>query len=68
VYIIINDTSEEFNNGNNPVINPQNLQQEAIHMAEGETEEIIVAREIVHLTSAEWETIKAVSITTPLYC
>jgi hypothetical protein len=26
VYIIINDTSEEFDDDNNPIINPQHLQ------------------------------------------
>jgi hypothetical protein len=58
VYIIINDTSEEFDDDNNPIINPQHLQWGANHMAEGETKEIIVAREKVHLTTVEWETIK----------
>jgi hypothetical protein len=31
VCVIINDTSEEFDNDNNPVINPQNLEREGNH-------------------------------------
>jgi uridine phosphorylase len=37
VCVIINDTSKEFDAENNPVINPQNLDQGAKHRAEGET-------------------------------
>jgi hypothetical protein len=61
MYAIISNTSEEFdNNNNNPDIKPQNIQRGANHMAEGETEATITAREKVHLTAAEWGTIKAV--------
>jgi hypothetical protein len=41
VYVIINDTSEEFDNDNNPVINPQKLERGANHGAKGETESAI---------------------------
>jgi hypothetical protein len=34
VYVIINDTSEEFDAENNPVINPQNIERGANHRAE----------------------------------
>jgi hypothetical protein len=59
VYVIINNTSEEFDGDNNPIINPQNLQQGANHMVEGEIKATAVARVKVHLTAPEWETIKA---------
>jgi hypothetical protein len=59
VCAIINKTSEEFGDNNIPLINPQNIQQGARHMTEGETKETVAARVKVWLTSAEWETIKA---------
>jgi hypothetical protein len=59
VCVIINDTSEEFYTMNNPIIKPHNLERGANHRAEGETESAIATREKVHLTSAEWQTIKA---------
>jgi hypothetical protein len=58
VYAIIIETSEEFDDDNNPIINPQNIQQGAKHMTEGETEVTITARVKVRLRAAEWETIK----------
>jgi hypothetical protein len=36
VYIIINDTSEEVDDENNPVINPHNLERGVNHRADGE--------------------------------
>jgi hypothetical protein len=59
VYAIINEMSEEFDDDNNQLINLQNIQQGAKHMAEGEIEATIIARVKVWLTAAEWETIKA---------
>jgi hypothetical protein len=59
VYVIINETSEEFDDNNNPIINPQNLGRGAKYRAEGETDATIPARVIVRLIAAEWETIKA---------
>jgi hypothetical protein len=55
---MINETSEEFDDDNNPLINPQNIQQGAKHMIERETEATITVRVKVRLTAAEWETIK----------
>jgi hypothetical protein len=59
VYVIIDETSEEFDDNNNLVINPQNIRRGAKYMAEGETEETITTRVKVRLIAAEWETIKA---------
>jgi hypothetical protein len=59
VCVIINDTSEEFNAKNNPIINPQNLERGAKHGAEGETESAVATREKVHLLATEWQMIKA---------
>jgi hypothetical protein len=63
VYAIIDDTSEEFDANNNPIINPKNVTRGANHMAEGDTEETMTARVKVQLTTAEWDSIKA-AITT----
>jgi hypothetical protein len=60
VYAILEETSEEFDNDNNPVINLINLKRCAKHMAEGETKATVAARETVQLLAAEWETTKAV--------
>jgi hypothetical protein len=59
VCVIINDTSEEFDTENNPIINPHNLERGANHRAEGEIESTIATREKVHLSAAKWQTIKA---------
>jgi hypothetical protein len=59
VCVIINDTSEEFDTENNPIINPHNLERGANHRAEGEIESAIATREKVHLSAAKWQTIKA---------
>jgi hypothetical protein len=60
VYVIINDTSEEVDDENNPVINPHNLEQGVNHRAEGETESAVADREKVYLLAEEWRMIKAV--------
>jgi hypothetical protein len=44
VYAIINDTSEEFNANNNPIINLENVRRCANHMAEGDTGETVAGR------------------------
>jgi hypothetical protein len=59
VYAIIDDTSEESDANNNPIINLENVRRVANHMAEGDTEETVAARVKVQLTIAEWGTIKA---------
>jgi hypothetical protein len=59
VYAIINDTSEELVDNNNPIINPENVRKGANHMEEGDTVETVVARVKIQLTIAKWETIRA---------
>jgi hypothetical protein len=44
VYAIIDDTSEEFNGNNNPIINSANVRRGANHMEEGYTAESITSR------------------------
>jgi hypothetical protein len=56
--MIINETSEELDESNNLVINPQNLGRGAKYRGEGDTYETIAARVIVRLSAAKWETIK----------
>jgi hypothetical protein len=53
MYVIINDTSEEVDNENNPVINPHNLERGANHRADGETESAVADREKVYLSAEE---------------
>jgi hypothetical protein len=55
VYAIINETSEEFDDDNSPLINPQNIQQGAKYMADGETKATGAARVKVWLTAVEWD-------------
>jgi hypothetical protein len=55
---IIDETSEEFNKENNPVIDPANLARGFNYIAEADTDETIAAREKIRLTSAAWEIIK----------
>jgi hypothetical protein len=57
--VIIDDTSEELDANNYPIINPENVRRGANHMAKGDTKETMVARIKVQLTTAEWDTIKA---------
>jgi hypothetical protein len=59
VYAIIDDTSEEFNGNNNPIINPANVRRGANHMEEGDTAESITRRRKVQLIVEEWDAIKA---------
>jgi hypothetical protein len=60
MYVIINDTSEEVDNENNPVINPHNLERGVNHRADGETESAVADREKVYLPAEEWHMIKAI--------
>jgi hypothetical protein len=52
--VIIDETSEEFGNNNNPVINSQNLARGTKYRAEGDTDETVTARVTVWLSVAEW--------------
>jgi hypothetical protein len=58
VLAITEDTSEEFDENNNPVLNPANINRGANHLAEGETEDSLANREKVRLSVDEWRTIK----------
>jgi hypothetical protein len=44
VYATIEETSEEYDANNNPIINPGDVRRGANHMVEGDTEETIAAR------------------------
>jgi hypothetical protein len=45
VFTIVGDNSEEFDENNNPVINPENIDRGPNHLAEGQTTESLIARE-----------------------
>jgi hypothetical protein len=59
VYAIIDDTLEEFDGNNNPIINPANVRRGANHIEERDTAESTISRRKVRLTVAEWDAIKA---------
>jgi hypothetical protein len=44
VYAIIDDSSEEVDGNNNPIINPANVKRGANHIEEGDTAESIANR------------------------
>jgi hypothetical protein len=60
VLAITGDNSEEFDENNNPVLNPANINRGANHLAEGETADSLTTREKVQLSVDEWRTIKTV--------
>jgi hypothetical protein len=45
VLAIVGDNSEEFDENDNPVVNPANIDRGANHLAEGQTTESLTARE-----------------------
>jgi hypothetical protein len=47
VLAIIGDNSEEFDENNNPMLNPANIDRGANHLAEGQTAESLTTREKV---------------------
>jgi hypothetical protein len=47
VLAIVGDNSEEFDENNNPVLNPANINRGANHLAEGETADSLASREKV---------------------
>jgi hypothetical protein len=53
VLAIMGDNSEEFDENNNPVINPTNIDRGANHLAEGQTVESLTAREKIRLSVDE---------------
>jgi hypothetical protein len=67
ILAIIGDNSEEFDNNNNPVLNPANINRGANHLAEGETADSLATRVKVRLSADEWKEIKtAVEHDTPI--
>jgi hypothetical protein len=58
VLAIVGDNSEEFDENNNPVLNPANVNRGANHLAEGETADSLASREKVRLSAEEWKIIK----------
>jgi hypothetical protein len=59
VLIIIGDNLEEFDDNNNPVLNPANIIRGANHLAEGDTVDSLANRAKIRLSAEEWNTIKA---------
>jgi hypothetical protein len=59
VLAIVGDNSEEFDENNNPVLNPANIDRGANHLAEGQTTESLTTREKVRLSADEWRVIRA---------
>jgi hypothetical protein len=58
VLAIIGDNSEEFDDNNNPVLNPTNVTIGANHLAEGDTTKSLTTRAKIWLSADEWNTIK----------
>jgi hypothetical protein len=59
VLAIVGDNLEEFDDNNNPVLNPANINRGANHLAECDTAESQANRVKVRLSAEEWNTIKA---------
>jgi hypothetical protein len=67
VLAIVGDNSEEFDENNNLVINPANIDRGANHLAEGQTVESLTAREKIRLSVDEWKIVReAVEHGTPI--
>jgi hypothetical protein len=60
VLAIVGDNSEEFDENNNPMINPANINRGANHLAEGQTAESLTSREKIRLSVDEWRIIRDV--------
>jgi hypothetical protein len=56
---MIGDNSEEFDDNNNPVLNPANITRGANHLAEGDTAESLTTSAKIQLSADEWNIIKA---------
>jgi hypothetical protein len=59
ILTIIGDNSEEFDDNNNPVLNPANMTRGANHLTEGDTADSLTNRAKIRLSADEWNTIKA---------
>jgi hypothetical protein len=67
VLAIVGDNLEEFNENNNPVLNPANIDRGANHLAEGQIVESLSAREKIQLSVDEWRIIReAIEHGTPI--
>jgi hypothetical protein len=67
VLAIVGDNSEEFDENNNPMLNPANINRGANHLAEGQTPESLTTREKIRLSVDEWRIIReAVEHGTPI--
>jgi hypothetical protein len=53
ILTIIGDNSEEFDDNNNPVLNPANVTRGANHLAEGDTADSLTNREKIRLSVDE---------------
>jgi hypothetical protein len=59
VFEIIGDNLEEFDDNNNPVLNPANITRGVNHLAEGDTAGSLTTRVKVRLSADEWNIIRA---------
>jgi hypothetical protein len=59
ILTIIGDNSEEFDDNNNPVLNPTNMTRGLNHLAEGDTADLLTNKAKIRLPADEWNTIKA---------
>jgi hypothetical protein len=67
VLAIVGDNSEEFDENNNTVLNPANIDRGANHLAEGQIAESLTTREKIRLSVDEWRIIReAVEHGTPI--
>jgi hypothetical protein len=67
VLAIVGDNSKEFDENNNPVLNPANIDRGANHLAEGQIAESLTIREKIRLSVDEWRIIReAVEHGTPI--
>jgi hypothetical protein len=67
VLAIVGDNSKEFDENNNPVLNPANINRGANYLAEGQTAESLTTRKKIRLSVDEWKIIReAVEHDTPI--
>jgi hypothetical protein len=67
VLAIVGDNSEEFDENNNLVLNPANIDRGANHLAEGQTAEFLTTRKKIRLSVDEWRIIReAIEHGTPI--
>jgi hypothetical protein len=67
VLAIVGDNSEEFDENNNPVLNPANISRGANHLAVGQIAESLATRVKIRLSVDEWRIIReAVEHGTPI--